>query len=255
MKLVRFKKIYIEITNICNLKCSFCPVDNLVKREMNLDEFTKILKEIKPYTKYIYLHVKGEPLIHSKFEEIINAAIKEGFKINITTNATLLHRHKEILKKVRQINVSLQSFTNINKLNNIIEDLEELSKTTYISYRFWARTSHEKQILNIINERYKEILPKNIFLSYDDEFIWPDLNNQIMRTNGTCKGTIDHIAILVDGTVIPCCLDSKGVINLGNIHNENLEDILNSNRFINMNNSFKENKLCEELCTKCGFFK
>lgn len=61
---MHFKKIYIEITNKCNLKCSFCSLDNRMKKEMSLDQFELILQKIDKYTDYIYLHVKGEPLIH-----------------------------------------------------------------------------------------------------------------------------------------------------------------------------------------------
>ncbi len=243
----KFKKIYIEITNICNLKCSFCPQDDTIKQEMTLDNFEMILKKIEGFTDYIYLHVKGEPLIHSQFKEIIQLALKYNKKVNITTNGTLIKNHIETLKQVRQINVSLQSMTNLDKLDEVITACEELSQTTYISYRFWVKNKNEKEI------KSKIILNKNIFISEEKQFIWPDINNKTIKKEGTCKATKDHIAILVDGTVIPCCLDSKGIINLGNIFTSDLQDIINCERFVNMNKGFSENKLVEELCQKCGW--
>ena len=51
----------------------------------------------------------------------------------------------------------------------------------------------------------------------------------------------------------PCCLDSEGIINLGNIFNDNINEVLNSNRCINMINNFKNNKKVEELCKHCKF--
>ncbi len=243
----RFKKIYIEITNICNLKCSFCPNNDLPKKEMTLEQFEIILKKIDKYTDYIYLHVLGEPLMHSQFEKIIELCKVYNKKINITTNGLLLGKYTKILKNVRQINVSLQSLVDINKLDDIVKCSEILSKDVYISYRLWTKNKHEKIIREKIN------LTKNIFLSEEKEFTWPNLNNQIIRKSGTCLGTKDHIAILVDGTVIPCCLDSEGIINLGNIFKTNLEEILNSNRFKNISEGFKNNKITEELCQKCGW--
>ena len=96
---------------------------------------------------------------------------------------------------------------------------------------------------------------ENIFLDTDEEFIWPDLNNNIYNEVGTCYALRDHIGILVDGTIVPCCLDSNGVIKLGNIYKDNIDDIINSERYVNIINSFKDNKKCEELCKHCNFNK
>ncbi len=87
---MRFKKIYVEITNICNLRCSFCSIDNREYKELSLEEFENILKKIKPYTNTIYLHVKGEPLLHSKLDSILKLTKEYNFNVKITTNGTLL---------------------------------------------------------------------------------------------------------------------------------------------------------------------
>ena len=67
----RFKKVYVEITNICNLDCDFCAKTKRKPEHMPLKLFKKVLGEIKPLTDEITLHVMGEPLLHPKFEEII----------------------------------------------------------------------------------------------------------------------------------------------------------------------------------------
>ena len=250
----RFKKIYIEITNRCNLNCSFCPHSDEIKKDISLDDFKIILKKIDKYTDYVYLHILGETLIHNKFKEIIELCHKYNKLVNITTNGVFLKKHLDVLKTVRQINISLQSLTDINLLDEIMDVSDELSKSVYISYRLWVKTDLEKQIMEKLNKRYGKVFPKNIFLSFDEEFIWPDMNNQIIRQRGSCKGTINHIGILVDGTVIPCCLDSKGIINLGNIFDSDLDNILESNRFQKIYKGFLNNEITEELCHKCGFF-
>ncbi len=258
----KFKKIYIEITNKCNLKCSFCPDDGLEKKEMTIEEFELILSKITPYTEYVYLHIKGEPLLHSKFSEIVDICKKYNKKINITTNGTLMKLRFDSLKKVRQINISLQSVTNIEKLKEILDVAEELSKQgIYISYRLWAYNMLEAEVLKELETRYGNIengndkkLAKNIFINFEKEFIWPDLKNEYINKKGTCYGTRSHIGILVDGTILPCCLDSKGIINLGNIFKENLVQVLKSEKYLKIKKSFEENKLEEELCKKCGFF-
>lgn len=66
-----FKKIYIEITDICNLKCKFCPDTNRNKEIMSVKKFEEIIKKIHNYTKLVCLHVKGEPLLYNQLEDIL----------------------------------------------------------------------------------------------------------------------------------------------------------------------------------------
>ena len=134
--MIKFKKIYIEITNICNFNCSFCSKDNILKKEMTVDEFEYIINQIKPYTNYIYLHVKGEPLYHSKFGEIIDICDKYNIKVNITTNGSLIKKQIEVLKNkcIRQINISLQTYKNID--NEFLDIVTSLSNDKNIVYRF-----------------------------------------------------------------------------------------------------------------------
>ncbi len=258
----KFKKIYIEITNICNLNCSFCSKDNKEKREMTLIEFEHILKQIDNYTDYLYLHVKGEPLLHSEIEEIINLCKKYHKYINITTNGTLLKQKLNILENVRQINISLHSLIDKNKLIDILKCGDYLSeKNVQVVYRFWTNNNHDliKNILDYYN--YKDELSNNmklkdnLYLNKSFEFVWPSLNNPFISNIGYCQGMNSHIGILVDGTIIPCCLDSSGIINLGNIYEEDLKDILNKEKTKQIINGFKNNKLVEELCQKCDFRK
>ena len=111
-----FKKIYIEITNNCNLDCSFCIKNKRSKKFMTLDEYSKVLENIKPYTKYVYLHLMGEPLLHPKINEIIDMTSDIEFNVNITTNGYLINRVVSN-KNIRQINVSLHSFDDKYKIN------------------------------------------------------------------------------------------------------------------------------------------
>lgn len=277
VKSMHFKKIYIEITNKCNLNCSFCSIDNHIKKEMTLEEFELILKKIDSFTDYVYLHVKGEPLIHSNFKEILYLCKKYNKKVNITTNGTLLkNRLHEIIESniVRQINISMQSLVNDKYLKDILESVKYIINNSNIQVvlRFWALENYqftqlEKICINNIIDFFnldENIIDKikndknikllnNLYLNKEELFEWPSLYSKYYNDLGHCYGLKTHIGILVDGTVIPCCLDSKGIINLGNIFSNDLKEILESKRTRDIIKSFSENKCSEELCKHCSF--
>lgn len=272
---MKFKKVYIEITNSCNLNCSFCNNNRRDKKFMSIEQFEYIINQVKPYTNYVYLHVKGEPLLHPQIEEILKICNSNRIQVNITTNGTLLKQKEDVLINsdcIRQINVSLHSENKVSTyFGDIFSVCKKLSPKTYISYRLWTLKNYklDKKCTDIVNkiiEEYKlspELVDKlktepqikidfHTFVNKDNLFEWPALNNKELSHN-FCYGLTTHFGILVDGTVIPCCLDGEGIINLGNVFNDGLDNILESKRVQNIVTSFKDNKCSEELCVKCSF--
>lgn len=259
-----FKRIYIEITNICNLNCLFCPSSNREKKYMTVDDFEYILGKIKGHSDNIYLHVKGEPLMHPYLEDIIKIANKYDLNINITTNGRLLNDKINIINnnKIRQINISLHSYSNYNEMKEIINLCDSINNC-YISFRLWNNLDNS-EIINYLENKFKtkidinknrNTLSKNIFLSIDKEFSWPDISLSVISCNGTCLALKQQIGILVDGTVVSCCLDNEGDNNLGNIYNDSLDDIINSDKYKNMLEGFRNNKLISPLCQRCGYIQ
>ena len=269
----KFKKIYIEITNICNLSCSFCSKVEKPRKMLSTSEFKTIVEKVKDYTDYIYLHVKGEPLTHPNIIELINIANEYNLKVNLTTNGVLFPKYAEELAKcenLSKINFSLHSENNIpNYCEKIFDSVNKLANQTVI-YRLWTLKENELDekstiIVDKIIKHYnldKEFIEKvktenNIkinsttYVDKDNEFTWPEINNY--QSNGYCYALKTQIAILSDGTVVPCCLDSNGQIELGNIFNNTLEEIMNSERYQNLKKSFQDRKPCEELCKSCTF--
>lgn len=271
----KFKKVYVEITNICNLNCSFCLNNKREKKFMSVSDFSYIIDEIKNYTDYIYLHVKGEPLLNPNLDIFLDICDKNDIFVNITTNGTLLYKNKDILSKhkcVRQINVSLHSENNDEYyFDSVFSVCKHLAKSVYISYRLWTLRDNilDKKSTEVVEEiiRFYELsadiveklyndkqikIGENTYVNKDNLFEWPSISNKY-NSNGYCHGTIDHVGILVDGTVVPCCLDGEGVVSLGNVLSTSFEEIINSNRFTNMQDNFKKNICCEDLCKKCRF--
>jgi radical SAM protein with 4Fe4S-binding SPASM domain len=280
----RFDKIYVEITNVCNLNCKFCKESNRKKEFMKLKDFNVVIDKIKDYTDLIMLHIKGEPLLHPNLYEILEECEKSGVLVNITTNTTLLiEKEDEIAnaKALRQLNLSMHSFSqnsmnivqNCKRVFETVKRIKKKNKNLIISYRLWnikdikendvnyeilKLLGQEYNVENIIEKSKKEKflkLDNNIYLNQDVEFIWPSLGNQIINENGKCYGLKKQLGILVNGDVVPCCLDQNGDIKLGNIFENSIEEILNSSKAKRIIEGFNNRILTEELCKKCGFIK
>jgi len=286
----KFKKFYVEITNVCNLSCSFCPQTCRPPKFMSIETFSKILDQIKPHTDYIYFHVKGEPLLHPKLDEFLGLSYKKGFRVNITTNGTLIGNVQDniiLAPSLRQINFSLHSFDgneiSSNKdeyIDNIISFVKKsIDKTdTLFSLRLWnldkdnitnlkAKKNYDLllKIESAFNLSYKieeEIIPgrgikicDKVYLNQDYEFQWPNLFATEDNSPGFCYGLRNQVGILVDGTVVPCCLDGEGIINLGNINETNFSEIIESKRANDIFNGFSRREAVEQLCKRCGYRK
>ena len=287
----RYKKVYLEITNVCNLKCNFCPETKRKAGFMPEAAFKEILEQIKPFTDYIYLHVKGEPLLHPRLGCFLDISYEKGFKVNITTNGTLIDKVADTLiakPAVRQINFSLHSFDGSPKgdrlkdeyINSILRfsNRAMAESNLIISLRLWNldealltedQRKRNADVIHKIEENFQlpykiqGNLSKNkalkighrVYLNQDYEFKWPDLKEEEDITKGSCFGLRNQAAILVDGTVVPCCLDGEGIINLGNIHEVKFSEIVNGKRAEQIRLGFCNRNVVEELCRKCGYRK
>ena len=269
-----YSKVYVEITNICNLNCSFCHGTKRQPKMMNKNEFETVLKKLKSHTDYIYYHLMGEPLTHPDLEGFINLATSYGYKSVITTNGSLLKEKGDILirNKVYKVSVSLHSFENGNKadhekyLSEIARVAEAMvNNGTIVVLRLWNNgCDHERNAAvlsffkNTIQGEWAENtkglrIKKRLFLEYGDRFVWPDSNAEIQKDCVTCYGLKDHFGILSDGTVVPCCLDSDGCIKLGNIFTDDIDAILKGDRAQNIVKGFEQRTAVEELCKRCAY--
>lgn len=263
-----FKKIYIEITNICNLSCDFCPKTSRKPMSMSASNFEKIAKKIRPYGRFLYLHVKGEPTLHGEFEEILSICEKLDYRVCITTNGTLLKQKSDIIlksKAVHKVHISLHSFeaSEINlSLSEYIESIVSLiQKASFITVlRLWndgGKNELNDTIIEKLREKFEFLrddkINKNTYIEHGEKFEWADTSSEISKETGFCYGLRDQIGVLVDGTVVPCCLDNNGDINLGNIYTQEVEEILQGERATNLYNNFSNRKFSEKLCTSCGF--
>lgn len=283
----RYKKAYIEITNVCNLSCSFCAGTIRLPHFMNVDDFERVLNQVSPLTDYIYFHLMGEPLLHPEIDKLLEVAEHFGKKVIITTNGTLIGQKKDIVlnsKAVYKIVFSLHSFEANDigirldeYLSEIISFAKNASQNTRIitALRLWNFDKNSLDVGKSLNERIFSVLEnqfdlpekitsqsfsardlrlsERIFLQAGNKFDWPDLNREVISEKVFCYGLRDHFGVLCDGTIVPCCLDHDGDISLGNCLEKPLSEILDSERARRIYNGFSEKKAVEELCRRCGF--
>lgn len=269
-----YSRVYVEITNICNMNCSFCHGHSREKKRMTADEFSVILEKLNGFTNYIYYHLMGEPLTHPDLPLFLRMAGERGFKSVLTTNGTLLDKHgDEILEAgLHKISLSVHSFENgteekfLEYMKTLADFAEKANaRGVIVVFRLWNKGfdgGRNEVILEFLKnyiqgewiENSKGLrIREKMFLEWGDRFQWPDKNADVQGDEVFCYGLRDHFGILCDGTVVPCCLDSDGVISLGNIFNENTADILASERAKNMKYGFDCRRATEELCRKCGY--
>ena len=269
-----YSKVYVEITNICNMSCSFCHGHKRESRRMNKDEFSFILSALTDKTKYIYYHLMGEPLTHPQLHEFIKMAGERGFRSVVTTNGTLLRkRGEELLSSgLYKVNISVHSFEKESDEEHAkyIRELAEFSEKaaeegTIVVFRLWNNGfdgGRNDVTFNLLKELLQGEWAENtrgirirdkIHIEWGERFEWPDAEAEIKGERFFCYGLKDHFGILSDGTVVPCCLDSDGVINLGNIFSEYIDTILDSERARAITEGFAKGEASEELCKRCGY--
>ena len=94
------------------------------------------------------------------------------------------------------------------------------------------------------------------FLSLEDlnrSIAASDMSAEDTGAQRFCRGLRDQIGVLCDGTVVPCCLDHEGDIALGNLFEDELSDIMSTERAHRIYDGFSQRLAAEALCRRCGY--
>ena len=269
------KRVYLEITNVCNLACSFCPGTRREKRFMSEEEFTALTEKLRGRTQYLYFHLMGEPLLHPSLGRFLAIAGDKGFRVILTTNGTLLGEKADTLLNapaLYKVNLSLQSFE-ANE-GGVLSDYVNLCAAfaaraaaagRICELRLWNRGGLESlntgilRLLEAVFPAPWETGPRSVklaervFLAEDDRFDWPALDAPDRGERCFCYGLRDQIGVLVDGTVVPCCLDHEGDLPLGNLFTQELDNIMSTEKARNIYDGFSKKTAVEPLCRRCGY--
>lgn len=278
----RFRQVYLEITNLCNLRCPFCPTTRRAPGFLSREDFLLALDRLRPYTDYLYFHVKGEPLLHPLLPEFLSLAGERGFLVTLTTNGTLLEKLSADLlaaPALRQLNLSLHSYGReahgeaadyLAMAADYARRAAAVGKHTI--FRVWTLDStreageDQRKLLALLSREFPKrgdlavqghkrsvALEPHIFVSFEEQFRWPSLDSSIIPGAGSCHGARRMLGVLLDGTVVPCCLDGEGKCPLGNLFRQEMEEILSSPIFREISQGFREHRVTQELCRRCRY--
>lgn len=277
---VFFKRIYVEITNVCNQTCPFCPKTARAPQFLPLANFQILLERLQGHGEHLYFHVLGEPLLHPELAEFLTMAHAGGFFVNLVTNGVKIEEVGPVLlnaASLRQVNFSLHSLSHLGlaetkgRLAKILNFIDQADTTRlYCSLRLWTGgIEANRPVLEALSQHFaldfdlEEAvvasggrgfsLKDRIFLNPAEEFAWPSLDAPLRPGLAFCQGLKQQIAILVDGSVVPCCLDGEGVICLGNIYKQTLAEIWQSPRTQAILRGFAKGQAVEELCQRCEY--
>ena len=272
------KRAYVEITNRCNLRCSFCPGTRRAPREMSPEEFTRVLDQLRGRTEYLCLHLMGEPLLHPRLDELLFAAAERRMKVCLVTNGTLLEERGEALlasDALYRAAVSLQCVEGNGAdpaaARRYLESVwrfagRAAARGVICALRLWNEGGADAgngAILDFLRgktgrddwpepRKRSFLLAERIYLEREAVFDWPDAAGEELPVE-FCRALRDQLGVLADGTVVPCCLDGEGALALGNLYTQELEDVLASPRAQALREGFSRRAPTEPLCRRCGY--
>lgn len=278
---MKFEKIYIELSDICGLKCDFCPSVKGIRGAMSVEDFSKIAQKVAGKGRIYALHLLGDPLVLPNLAEFITVAKAHKMPLELTTSGFYMNAKNQALllqsENIRQINLSLMAFLAQSRVDlmsyfaPILRFLRAhiaLKKSNFVNLRLWnlgadfKGADKNESIYSLLEREFGVKIQKNarknrlasrIALHQSEQFRWASLASKTLHIKGSCYALKGQIGILSNGKVVPCCMDSSGVMALGDILKQDLNEILASPRALAMKEGFKKGEFVELLCQKCEF--
>jgi radical SAM protein with 4Fe4S-binding SPASM domain len=242
-------RLYIEITNVCNLDCVMCPTGLHVlersKGHMKWDLFTAVIDEMAPHVKTTTLHIWGEPLLHPRLLEMVRYTRGRGIHVSLSTNATLLTEEKsrglieaglseiylcldgmnaETYEAVRKKASFEETKANIERFIALRRQYNGVGPKTYVQIiemaptkeqteafqKYWSRPGVDRVNIKAFDSWGNQV--KEINRLRDPEGELPSLKDR-----WHCPLLWYHCHVYVDGTVTCCDRDFGAKYPLGNV--------------------------------------
>jgi len=276
----------VEVNLTCNYKCVMCPrtVLNIGDKEnkkllMDVDLYKKILDESSDNNLYgIDVSFLGEPLLRKDLPELLKYAKNKGIlDIRMHTNGSLLN--ESVSKKLLDaglifIQIALDANSretyekirvggDFDKVKQNILNFLRLKKERGLSYpivklSFVRMNVNENEIKEFI-EFWKDKVNYITIQEYINPYNLQKNNlkpeesnyrNDLVDENFICTQLFQRLVIRWDGTVIPCCNDFNNKLKLGNVKENTLKEIWDSEklkhvRTLHLNHEYYKIPVCK----------
>ncbi|MCX2716709.1 radical SAM/SPASM domain-containing protein [Helicobacter sp. MIT 21-1697] len=259
---------------------------------MDLALFESICAQIEGKTRRVCLHLLGDPLSVQHFEMYVKILKNYHLKVDlVTTGLFLRKKHFELLTQEPfvQVSFSLSAFlanphqlkkAHLRRILDFCAFNIHLQSPIFVNLRFHSNDiSHqEKYFVQMLSEigAYFDLsditlgqervkLGKKVFLNPTHSFDWEiqkdtfaplatlDNTSSQYSAKPLCYGAQKQIGILSNGELVPCCIDYNAQASFGNLKEQSLVDILDSQAFVEFALSLQKGHIPCELCRKCGY--
>jgi radical SAM protein with 4Fe4S-binding SPASM domain len=282
----------IEPTNHCNLKCPECPsgLGTLTRPLglLQLEEFKRLIDEIKSTSFYVQLFFQGEPFINKQLLQMINYAKTNNVYIAVSTNGHFINEENvdTILentpdKLIYSVDgLDEESYQNYRVggtferadkgLRALVKRKNELKrKRPFIEFQFIVMKQNEHQLDEVLDYGKDVGVDKIVFKtmqisSYENALKFLPENKKYRRykvENGSFKiknKLKDHCfalwrtsVITWDGRVVPCCFDKDAEFELGQINRSSFADVWKSGKYNDFRNKILSNRKSIDMCVNC----
>lgn len=269
-------RCYLEITNVCNLNCLFCPKHQRREGFLTMEQFEQLTDRLVGEVRFLYFHLMGEPMLHPLLPDFVRRAREKGFVPVLTTNGTLFGSDlaaRLLESGLHKVQISLHSNegNGLEHLDDYIREvmhfaLEAADRGIIVVLRLWNQGGYDSandRVMQLIEECVPQPWTKRydgwklrdyLYVEYDQMFEWPDEEHEEYGEDEVfCYALRNQVGVLVDGTVVPCCLDHEGVVALGNLFDQTLPEVLANPRAKALFEGFSHHAATESLCRKCGY--
>ena len=274
----RPKYCFIELTNVCNLRCEMCYSRKRVKGFMEWQLYKKVVDEFATMrVPWVSLHYGGASLLHPNFQEMLEYAMEKHFKsIGWFDNGMLFSEEiADLTVKlgVDYITFSLEGLGQVNdnirkgakyqvieqnilcllkkrgknkkpKINITMTDVGQGHDAIENCVAYWVPKVDYLTVSPCLNARFQVMKPKEYFKGK------PTMQNKM------CYSPFEYFAVLWNGDVVPCCHDFEGRLFMGNISDSNIRTVWRGYKYRELRKACATNNFPKRsICFTCNAWR
>lgn len=265
--------IGMELTNHCNLECVMCPQPRQTRDLglMPMDMFKKIVDEVRGKSEFMYLYGMGESLLHPKFFEMADYAVKAGLKTSLSTNLSFLNEersHKLLESGIDFVTLALDGTTkdtyeSIRLGGEFEKNLEQTKRFLQMKIESNSRCSVDVQFIQMAKNKSQVDQVRGLFTAEEQKAIKVFRVKPVFNSPSIAKDEIVHrhpcyflwstMTITWDGRVSMCCMDYDSEVVLGDLNKSSVFDVWNSEGLADLREKHKKlDYKSMPICDKCS---